>query len=107
MHSCVVSTALLSRLDVDGLQGVDRDETGNPTGYLRERAASEAWGWLDRSLTADQQRDAVRAAVRLAYSRGISHVHEMFVVEWRGWDAWDVFSRAVRDVAGRAVAARA
>jgi predicted amidohydrolase YtcJ len=99
MHSCIVSTELLRRLDVVGLEGVDRDESGEPTGYLRERAASEAWAWFDRSLTALQQRDAVRSAVRLAYSKGISHVHEMFVVEWRGWDAWDVFSRAIEEVA--------
>jgi predicted amidohydrolase YtcJ len=99
LHSCIVSTALLRRLDIDGLEGVDRDESGEPTGYLRERAASEAWGWFDRSLTGSQQRDAVRSAVRLAYSKGISHVHEMFVVEWRGWDAWDVFSGTVEEVA--------
>jgi predicted amidohydrolase YtcJ len=103
MHSCIVSTALLRELEIDELEGVDRDEVGAPSGYLRERAASEAWAWFDRSLTDLQQRDAVRSAVRLAYSKGISHVHEMFVVEWRGWDAWDVFSRAVGEVALRVV----
>ena len=99
LHSCIVSTALLRQLDVGGMEGMDRDDGGEPTGYLREKASSEAWAWFDRSLSALQQRDAVRAAVRLAYSKGISHVHEMFVVEWRGWDAWEVFSRAAEDVA--------
>ncbi len=98
LHSCIVSTALLRQLDVGEMEGVDRDDGGEPTGYLRERASSQAWAWFDRSLTAVQQRDAVRAAVRLAYSKGISNVHEMFVVEWRGWDAWEVFSRAAEEV---------
>ena len=99
MHSCIVSSALLQNLDVEGLEGVDRDDDGRPTGYLREKAASEAWSYLDRNLTAAQQKDAVIAAVRKAYSKGICSVHEMFVVEWRGWDSWEVFTDAVADVA--------
>jgi predicted amidohydrolase YtcJ len=99
MHSCIVSTALLRRLDLDGVDGVDRDEDGRPTGYLRERAASVAWRWLDGAMTRQQQRDAVRAAVEVAYSKGVAEVHEMFVVEWRGWDAAELFAESVSDVA--------
>ena len=99
MHSCIVSTALLRQLELEGLEGVDRDDRGEPTGYLREQAASEAWSWFDRNLSADQQVAAVRAAVKLAYSKGIAEVHEMFVVEWRGWESADVFGRAISDVA--------
>lgn len=98
MHSCIVSTALLKQLDLGGLEGVDRDDDG-PTGYLREQAAATAWTWLDRNLTPQEQKDAVRAAVQLAYSKGIAEVHEMFVVEWRGWDSAEVFVEAVEDVA--------
>lgn len=99
MHSCIVSTALLEHLDIEGLEGVDRDDEGRPTGYLREKAASEAWSYLDRNLTPQQQKEAVLAAVRRAYSKGICSVHEMFVVEWRGWDSWEVFVDSVADVA--------
>lgn len=99
MHSCVVSTALLDHLDIAGLEGVDVDERGNPTGYLREKAASEAWGWFDRTLPAEQQKAAVRAAIRKAYSKGIASVHEMFVVEWRGWASLEVFLDAISDAA--------
>ncbi|HEX2058139.1 MAG TPA: amidohydrolase family protein [Actinomycetota bacterium] len=88
MHSCVVSTALLQQLDVD-----------EPTGYLREQDAAEAWRWFDASLPRTQQRDAIRAAVDLAYSKGVTCVHEMFVVEWRGWASLDVFQEAVADAA--------
>lgn len=95
MHSCIVSSALLRDLPTDGLPGVDRDEGGNPTGYLREQAAAEAWRWFDDHLTADQQRDAIRAAAAYAYSRGVTEVHEMFVVEWRGWPAAEVMAETV------------
>jgi predicted amidohydrolase YtcJ len=99
MHSCVVSTALLEELDIRGLEGIDMDEFGRPTGYLREKAAAEAWRWFDSSLSKREQMDAVRAAIRLAYSKGITSVHEMFVVEWRGWDAFDVLQASVRPAA--------
>jgi predicted amidohydrolase YtcJ len=99
MHSCIVSTDLLEQLDVRGLEGVDRDEQGRPTGHLREKAAAEAWRWFDANLPRQHQVDAIRAAIRLAYSKGITSVHEMFVVEWRGWDAFDVLQAAVEPAA--------
>lgn len=99
MHSLVASSALLERLDVRGLEGVDVDPDGHPTGYLREEAAGAAYRWFDTNLDPAQQRDAIRAAVNLAYSKGIVEVHEMHVVEWRGWDAWDVLADAVSDLA--------
>ncbi len=99
MHSCVVSTALLDRLDVGGLEGVDRDGDGAPTGYLREKAASEAWRWFESTLPQRQLSDAVHAAARIAAARGVTEVHEMFVVEWRGWDALERFDAAVAEVA--------
>jgi predicted amidohydrolase YtcJ len=99
MHSCVVSTSLLDRIEVANLEGVDRDSDGEPTGYLRERAASEAWAWFDRNLGLDQQSEAVRTAVRLAYSKGLASVHEMFVVEWRGWPSLENFLATIDDLA--------
>lgn len=91
MHSAIVSTALLQELDLESVEGVDRNEDGEPTGYLREQAAAAAWTWFDGNLTPEQQRDAVEAAARLAYSKGVAEVHEMFVVEWRGWDSATAF----------------
>jgi len=99
MHSCVVSSALLRNLPLDGVEGVDRDADGTPTGYLREQAASEAWRWFDANLSPDQQKEAVLTAVDLAYSKGITRVHEMFVVEWRGWASLEVFMDAVSETA--------
>lgn len=99
MHSCVVSSALLDSLDVSGLEGVDVDAEGIPTGYLREEAAAAAWSWFEASLPGDEARAAIQAAVRLAYSKGVASVHEMHVVEWRGWDAFDTLRDAVADMA--------
>lgn len=98
MHSCIVSTALLRKLDLAGTEGVDVDADGEPTGYLRERAAAQAWARFDASLTAEQQKEAVRAAARRAYSKGIGTVHEMFVVEWRGWQSLNVFREASSEI---------
>jgi len=99
MHSCVVSTALLDELDLAELEGIDTAGSWEPTGYLRERAAAEAWAWFDRTLPHSQQRAAVQAAIRRAYSKGIASVHEMFVVEWRGWASLEVFLDATSDAA--------
>ena len=97
MHSCVVSTALLNELDIEGLEGVDRDDDG-PTGYLRERAASTAWSYFDRNLSRDQQIAALHAAALHAYSKGVATVHEMFVVEWRGWDSLEIFRAGLEEI---------
>jgi len=99
MHSCVVSSTLLENLPVDDVEGVDRDPDGAPTGYLREQAASEAWRWFDANLSTEKQKEAVRTAIDLAYSKGISRVHEMFVVEWRGWRSLEVFMDVVAETA--------
>jgi predicted amidohydrolase YtcJ len=95
MHSCIVSSKLLGELDITGLEGVDVDDNGAPTGYLREKAAATAWRWFDKNLPHAQAKDAIKAATRRAYSKGVGRVNEMHVVEWRGWDALDV----LRDVA--------
>ncbi|MDQ3752383.1 MAG: amidohydrolase [Actinomycetota bacterium] len=99
MHSCIVSSTLLDHLKITELEGVDRDEDGRPTGYLREQAAAEAWRWFDANLPEAQQRNAIAAAVQLAYSKGVASVHEMYVAEWRGWSSLSVLRDAIEEVA--------
>lgn len=99
LHSCIVSSALFERLDLDGVEGADRDAAGAPTGYLRERAAAEAWKWFDETLPPRQQRTALLRAVDLAYSRGVAETHEMFVVEWRGWSGVELLLDTLEAVA--------
>jgi predicted amidohydrolase YtcJ len=98
MHSCVVSTALLNGLDAD-LEGVDRDETGSPTGYLREKAAAGAWRWFDENLPEAEQRKAIRTAIGLALAQGVTEVHEMFVAEWRSWSTLETLLDESRNTA--------
>ena len=99
LRSCIVSSGLLASLALDGLQGVDRDEDGRPTGYLREQAASAAWDALERSISPRQVGAAVRAAARRAYSRGIAEVHEMFALARRGRAALEDFQEIVAPLA--------
>jgi predicted amidohydrolase YtcJ len=99
MHSCIVSSALIDQLDLSGIEGVDVDDSGTPTGYLREQAACGAWNWFDASLPRSEQIAAIRSAVQHAYSKGVTTVHEMFVVEWRGWPSYDVFTDAIEGLA--------
>ncbi len=99
MHSCVASTTLLEGLALDGVDGVDRDSSGVPTGYLREQAAGAAWVWFDANLPAAEQRQAIETAVQLAYSKGVTRVHEMYVVEWRGWTSLGVMNDVLAGVA--------
>lgn len=102
MHSCIVSSALLDHLSIEDLEGIDRTEDGEPTGYLREQGAAEAWRWFDTHLPEAQQRAAITAAVQHAYSKGVASVHEMYVAEWRGWSSLPILleeiARAALDV---------
>lgn len=95
LHSCVVSTTLLDQIDLGKLEGVEREPDGNPTGRLREKAAAEAWRWFDSSLPPAEIRSAVQAAVDLAYSKGVTSAHEMYVVEWRGWSPLEALKEVV------------
>jgi predicted amidohydrolase YtcJ len=99
MHSCIVSSALRDELELVDVPGVDRDDIGRATGYLREQAAAEAYRWFEVAMPKQQQIDAIRAAVTKAYSKGIAEVHEMFVVEWRGWGSTELLEEAIREVA--------
>jgi len=99
MHSCIVSSGLRDELELNDVPGVDRDEEGRATGYLREQAAAEAYRWFEVEMPRNQQIDAIHAAVRKAYSKGVAEVHEMFVIEWRGWDSTEILNTAIEGVA--------
>jgi predicted amidohydrolase YtcJ len=77
-HSLWVNSAALGVAD-DELQVpggvVERDETGEPTGVLREECA---WHFRDTYVrpTEDEMVDACREAIPLALSRGVVAVHD-------------------------------
>jgi len=77
-HSLWLNSAALALaggdLDVDG-GVVERDAAGEPTGVLREESA---WRFKDRYMTIspDEYIDAMRTAVKLASSRGVTCVND-------------------------------
>jgi predicted amidohydrolase YtcJ len=78
LHSLWLNTAALARaggdLDVEG-GVVERDESGEPTGVLREAAA---WRFRERfpSVPEEEWLEVTRAGVKLANSRGVTAVHD-------------------------------
>ncbi len=79
-HACVVSTSVLSRLDLSSTpEGgeIVRDAAGMPTGVLREAAA---WHLAKPSIPApsvDARRTALEAAVRHLHALGVTGVGSM------------------------------
>lgn len=54
---------------------VERDDTGGPTGILREESA---WRFRDRFVTVEESEwvDATREGIRIANARGVTAVHD-------------------------------
>jgi predicted amidohydrolase YtcJ len=77
-HSLWLNSAALAvadgNLEVEG-GVVERDESGKPTGVLREEAA---WRFRDRFVVTsdDEYVDAMRAAMKVAFSRGVTAIHD-------------------------------
>jgi predicted amidohydrolase YtcJ len=77
-HSLWLNSAALARADGDlQVEGgvVELDDSGEPTGVLREESA---WHFRDLYLlgTDDEFVDAMRAGLRIAASRGVTAVHD-------------------------------
>ncbi|MDQ3707739.1 MAG: amidohydrolase family protein [Actinomycetota bacterium] len=76
-HSCLVDATTLSRLPLQTLAGVVRDDDGNPTGWLQEAASEAAQSEVRKRIPAPQLQAARAAACRAAASLGIASLHEM------------------------------
>lgn len=75
-HSCLVDPLTLAQV-ADDDEGVDRDEDGGPTGWLRERAAGRARACIWELLSAERLSRARRSAAAHAAGLGITAMHEM------------------------------
>jgi predicted amidohydrolase YtcJ len=89
-HSLWLNSAALARADDLEVPGgvVERDESGEPTGILREAAA---WTFRDRYAlpSVDEMVEASREALPVANSRGVTAIHDK-----DGWlGAFEVFQR--------------
>jgi predicted amidohydrolase YtcJ len=79
-HSCIVNRKTFEWLGLDPkLQGVERDDAGNPTGKLFLEANWRAQSQFMKALPERVKRDADRRATELALSRGYLHLHVQFV----------------------------
>jgi predicted amidohydrolase YtcJ len=77
-HSLWLNSAALALAggDLEVAGGiVERDETGEPTGILREESA---WRFRERFVQIPEAEwvEATRAGIRLAHSRGVASVHD-------------------------------
>lgn len=76
-HSCIVDERTLASLPLAELEGVDRDETGAPTGWLREAASEAALAVARAQIPKAQLRDARQKTCARAAALGIGSLHEM------------------------------
>lgn len=75
-HSCIVNRKTFAWLDLaPQIQGIERDETGDPTGKLFLDANWCAQFAFFAALPVEVRRAAERRAVDLALSRGALHLH--------------------------------
>lgn len=96
-HSCIVNRKTLAWLNLSAdLQGIERDESGEPTGKLFLEANWRAQAQFMKALPEKLKRDAERRAVELALSRGYLHLHAQFVGFPR--DQYAVEIAALRDL---------
>jgi predicted amidohydrolase YtcJ len=77
-HSLWLNSAALAQADGDlDVEGgvVERDNSGEPTGVLREEAA---WRFRDRYVRTSEEEalEAMRSALRVANERGVTAVHD-------------------------------
>lgn len=77
-HSGVVNTAAWELIGVpDGLDGVERDESGGVAGTLREEAYTFTVRKSESFLTREERIECFRRAAALAAGRGIGVVHAL------------------------------
>jgi predicted amidohydrolase YtcJ len=80
----ILNSAALSASGVGGLEGLQRDRTGEPTGVLRGEANARAQLWFFDSLPDAAIEEAQLRAAGLAASRGVTCLQEMAIPDKRG-----------------------
>jgi predicted amidohydrolase YtcJ len=80
----LVNTPTLKSSEALRLEGVERDDAGQPTGVVRGEANAHLQRWFFESLSDLEIRDAHLRAARLAAERGVTCVQEMAIPDKRG-----------------------
>lgn len=76
-HSCLVDRHTLSSSPLSRVEGVERDQHGEPTGVLRREANHIARRWAIGAMSAEELEAARHTAATHAARKGIASVHEM------------------------------
>ncbi|MBV8364981.1 MAG: amidohydrolase family protein [Candidatus Eremiobacteraeota bacterium] len=80
-HSCAANSAAFALLRLEGLDGVERDASGAPTGLLRAAANYAAQNGIIEKLSAASKRMADERAAEIALRAGITTAHHVIVVD--------------------------
>ncbi|HJP66960.1 MAG TPA: amidohydrolase family protein [Actinomycetota bacterium] len=83
-HIALVNSAALKASEVEGEDGVERDDAGRPTGVVRQIANRHVQRWFHTALTDHEVRELQLQACAMAAARGVTCVHEMAIPESRG-----------------------
>lgn len=83
-HLAFVNSAALGQADLWGLDGVERDPAGTPTGVVRREANQAVQRWFHQELSDHEVRELQLQAAATAASRGVTCVHEMAIPASRG-----------------------
>src|SRR5215469_4367770 len=78
-HSSVANSAAFALLAIDGMDGVERDESGSPTGGLRAAANYAAQNGIVAALSTDARRAADTRAADIALRAGITTAHNVII----------------------------
>lgn len=96
-HSCIVNAKTLAQLALPpDTPGVERDESGTPTGKLFVEANWRAQTLFAARLPIEMRRRAEREAAEVALSRGALHLHAQLIGYER--DAYSAEVAAMREL---------
>jgi predicted amidohydrolase YtcJ len=83
-HVSLANSPAIAASGADGLDGIERDERGWPTGVLRRDANAGVQRWFHASLPDHRIEEFQLQACGLAAARGVTTVHEMSIPQLRG-----------------------
>jgi predicted amidohydrolase YtcJ len=83
-HISLANRAALHESGVLDLTGVEHDESGEPTGVVRQEANNKLQEWFHKGLSDHRIQQFQLEAAALAASRGVTCVHEMAIPALRG-----------------------
>src|SRR5437588_999893 len=83
-HISLANSAAISASGADGIEGVERDGRGWPTGVLRRESNAAVQRWFHANLPDHRIEQYQLEAAGLAASRGVTCVHEMAIPDLRG-----------------------